>query len=185
MSGKDEMQPGGKVTRRNFIQTSLIAGAVVSVPWFWASGNSWATPEADVLAAFGQAVKAFNGKKPDVLGPLLDLNVELRKVHPNHAKPVITGRQNVIDYLSGAWNGSPPVTMIFDPFFDSQKPDVKIQGSNNTVAVVTGIACWQDDDGDNADGQLKYKFQLQNTTGAWLVTSLSGIYTGNPPKPCT
>lgn len=186
MREKDAMQPGGKITRRKFIQTTLIAGAVVSTPWFWASGSSWATgtPEADALAAFGQAVQAFNHKRPDALSPLLASNVELRKVHANHAQPVINGRQNVINYLRGSWNGSPPVTRVFDPYAGGQQPHVKIQGPNNTVAIVTGLACWKDDDGPNADGELRYKFQLQNIGGAWLITSLYGTYTATPPKPC-
>ncbi len=186
MRGKGEMQSGGRVTRRKFIEQSLIAGAAVSMPWFLASGSSWAmlAPADDARAAFDKAVKAFNDKLPDVLGPLLDLNVELRKIHTGHSKPVIDGRQNVIDYLKGAWNGSPPVSMIFKPYSGAQQPVVKIQGPHNSVAVVTGLACWQDDDGDKGDGELKFKFKLSNTSGAWLVTSLYGNYTGNPPKPC-
>ncbi len=186
MRGKGETQSGGGVTRRKFIQKSLIAGGAVSVPWLWASDSSWATstPDADALAAFDQAVKAFNSKLPDALGPLLDPNVELRKIHTGHAKPVIDGRQNVIDYLRGKWTGTPPVSMIFKPYSGGQQPAVKIQGPNNSVAVVTGLACWQDNDGDKADGELSFKFQLSNTSGAWLVTSLYGNYTGNPPKPC-
>ncbi len=186
MRGKGEMQAGGRVTRRKFIEKSLIAGTALSVPWFLAGGSSWAmlAPADDARAAFDKAVKAFNDKLPDVLGPLLDLNVELRKVHTTHARPVISGRQSVIDYLKGAWNGTPPVTMIFTPYSDAQQPVVKIHGPNDSVAVVTGLACWHDNDGDKADGELSYKFQLSNTSGAWLVTSLYGTYTGNPPKPC-
>jgi hypothetical protein len=110
--------------------------------------------------------------------------VELRKVHPTHARPVITDRDPVIQYLEGAWNGSKPVKMVFSPYHDATQPDVKIQGPANDIAVVTGLACWQDNDGDDPDGELKYKFQLKNTSGAWLVTYLEGFYTGKPPKKC-
>jgi hypothetical protein len=164
----------------------LIGGAAVAVPWFWATGSSSAmvAPTDDVLAAFKRAVDAFNAKDPTTLGQLLDSGVVMRKIHSSHVHPVIEGRTDVIQYLSGAWNGSPPVTMVFNPYYNGNQPNVQIQGPNKSVALVTGIACWEDHDGDDPDGDLNYNFQLKNNGSAWLVTALSGMYTHNPPKPC-
>jgi len=184
MREEDKTPPGGKVTRRKFIQKTLMAGAVVSVPWFLADGNLWAAPADDVRAAFYNAVQAFNDKQPKVLGPLLDPYVKLKKIHFAHAKPVISERQPVLDYLSEAWNGTHPATMIFTPYSGAQRPVVKFQGPHGAVAVVTGLACWQDDDGDKEDGEISYKFEFKDTGGNWLVTSLYGFYTATPPKQC-
>ena len=189
MSRKDKIESGGTFTRRKFIQTIAIAGSAISAPLVLASRKSWAaaptpgTPESDALAAFQKAADAFNKKDAYALTPLLDPNVVLRKVHINHGKPVITPRDAVMTYLEGAWHGTPPVTMIFDAFSGGQQPTVKIHGPGNSIADVTGLACWKDDDGDKADGQLDYKFELRNGSGAWLVTMLYGTYTGKP-NPC-
>ncbi|HYL58848.1 MAG TPA: twin-arginine translocation signal domain-containing protein [Candidatus Acidoferrales bacterium] len=188
MSKYDKVQ---SLTRRNFIRATAIAGAAISAPLVLTSRKSSAamtaptsTPEDDALAAFKSAVDAFNNKDSYKLGSLLADNVELRKVHINHGKPVIIGRDPVVNYLKGAWNGVPPVSMIFRPFSGGQKPDpVDVHGPNKTIADITGLACWNDNDGDNADGQLKYKFVLEKTGSAWLITSLAGNYTGNP-NPC-
>ena len=189
MSTEDGPGSGDKVSRRGFIRATAIAAAAISLPWAFDRRQSWGqvqqagTPSDDVLNTFRRAVDAFNQKQTAALSPLLDVNVELRKVHTNHARPVITGRDEVIKYLQGAWNGNPPVTMIFDPFSGGQTPSVEVQGPSNTKAFVRGKACWQDHDGDNADGQLRYNFQFQKVGGAWLVTSLYGTYTGQP-NPC-
>jgi hypothetical protein len=189
MSRKDKIASGEKVTRRKFIRATAIAGAAISVPWVFATRNSWGqfraagTPSDDVLAAFRKAVDAFNQKDAATLSPLLDTAVLLKKIHTGHHPPQYKGRTAVMDYLKGAWNGNPPVTMIFDPFGGGQTPHVQVQGPSNTKAFVKGDACWKDNDGDDADGQLSYDFQFQNVGGAWLVTELSGIYTGKP-NPC-
>jgi hypothetical protein len=188
MSRKGKIASGGKVTRRKFIRATAIAGAAVSLPWVFSTGKSWgsqaaSTPGDDVLAAFRKAVDAFNQKDAAALTPLLDPNVILKKIHTNHAKPVITPRDAVVEYLEGAWHGNPPVTMIFDPFGGGQTPSVHVQGPDNTKAFVKGDGCWKDNDGDNADGQLNYTFDFQNTGGAWLITQLSSVYTGKP-NPC-
>jgi hypothetical protein len=185
MSRKDKIELGGKFTRRKFIQTTAIAGAAISVPWVWTSRKSWAAtvtpPLSDARAAFDQAVAAFNGKQPDALSPLLDLDVTLKKLHIKHEHPVIKGRGPVIDYLRAAWNGVPPVTMIFDPY-SGDGPKVNPEGPNRVA--VTGLACWKDNDGDKQDGELSYTFKLENGTGVWLVTDLSGTYTGKNQSNC-
>ncbi len=188
MSRNDKVESGGKFTRRNFIRATAIAGAAISAPLVLTSRKSWAmagpgSTESDVLAAFQKATDAFNKKDAYALTPLLDPYVVLRKVHINHGRPIITPRDAVMTYLEGAWHGTPPVTMIFDAFSGGQQPSVKFHGPKNSIADVTGLACWKDDDGDKADGQLDYKFELRNDSGAWLITSLYGDYTGKP-NPC-
>jgi hypothetical protein len=187
MSTNKKMGSGKKVTRRIFIRATTIAGAAISVPWVFATNQSWGqparTPSDDVLEAFRRAVDAFNQKQAAALEPLLDSNVLLKKIHTNHHPPQYQGRPDVMNYLRGAWNGNPPVTMIFDPFGGGQQPHVQVQGPDNTKAFVKGNACWKDNDGDNADGQLSYSFNFANVNGAWLITELSGIYTGQP-NPC-
>lgn len=182
MSENDQDQTNRSFTRRMFIRMAAIAGAAISAPWLRtarvSAAPAAAASEADVLAAFTDAVKAFNNKQADALKALLDPGVVLRKVHQEHQRPVITGQQEVIAYLKGAWYGTPPVEMIFDPNSGGATPKVIMQGAN--AASVKGLACWKDNDGDNADGELKYEFKLQNSNGSWLVTSLYGTLTGKP-----
>jgi hypothetical protein len=189
MSRKVKRESGKKVTRRKFIRATAIAGAAISVPWVLTTRQSWgqtqaaATPEDEVGAAFRKAVDAFNHKDSAALSPLLAPDVLLKKIHTDHHPPQYQGRGPVIQYLEGAWNGNPPVTMIFDPFSGGQSPQVRVQGPDNLKAFVKGNACWTDHDGHDKDGQLKYQFDFENVGGAWLVKMLEGNYTGNP-NPC-
>lgn len=130
MASKDERRSGGEVTRRKFLHQTLIAGAAVSVPWLWIGRASSATgtPEQEVQSVFHQAVGAFNDKNGQALRNCLDSKVMLLKIHSDHPHYKMQGPDEVINYLSNAWNGANPVKMTFDPYYNGNSPTVKILG---------------------------------------------------------
>lgn len=188
--GESEVRLGENLTRRKFIHTTLIAGAVLSVPGLLLSSTASAADETQAVRdAFKKAYNAFNNRQPDKLSQCLvpddpnnpNNDAELLKIHTDHEHPKIRGNKKIIDYLKNEWKGPPPVTMTFTP---SGEPKVTFSGPDQSVATVTGLSCWSDNDGDGPDGVLRYTFKFRKMGGNWLIFWLSGKYTHNPPTAC-
>src|SRR5438132_5558509 len=115
-----------------------------------------ATPEQELKVFFDQVrMVGYNGSKTD-FEKLLDPHVVLFRINQNKQilgrEAVLIGKKKVADFVVDELRAD-------DPHF-TPDPNQQVVRVLRNVGQVTGVADWQDNDGDMDNGTILYDFMF-------------------------